>query len=194
MPAAEGQPGETAVENYCLLEGLTVPMRLDPYHGYQCQLKSTTPASLYFHSGPRNAPLICAPDNQPANNIPIANLTFRTSFNDDCTGLADGFLEGCLTMDAADRICMCLGPAGTCPNKPKAGGATFKADDLDGYCHDACGLDWISFGGIIRSFEVPPACLTPEGESGYLVRGFFDARAIPDAKYNPISSSDCSKK
>jgi hypothetical protein len=189
LPAEEGQPTPSAVEDYCLLEGLSVPLNLKPYHGHQCQMKSSEASALYFHSGPKDGPLVCAPANSPANNIPISNLKIRASFNEDCTAIQDAFLEGCITETAADRICMCPGAAGTCPLEIDAD-APFTEDDLAGYCHSACGDKWISFGGIVRSFSLLPSCLTPDGERGYRVIGFFDAEAVP-GQFNPVSSSDC---
>jgi hypothetical protein len=181
-----------AVDEYCLLDKLSLDVELAPYHGTQCQFKSTSPTSLYFHSGPKDGPLICAPDNQPANNIPISNMSIRASFNDDCTAIRDGFLLGCITVDAADRICMCMGAPGTCAQEGVPG-ATYEPDALDESCHTACGETWLSFGSIIRSFELAPGCLTPEGTPGYFVQAFFDAAMIPDVKFNPVASDDCSK-
>jgi len=188
LKAPEGEPTETAVTSYCLLEGLDVPITLKPYHGYQCQLKSTAPSALYFHSGPKDAPLICAPANEPANNIPISGLSIRASFNRDCSQIQDAFLEGCITVEAADGICMCA-TAGGCPMNAEPD-RSLAGVDLPGYCHGACGEQWTSFGAIVRSFNLKPACLTPEGEPGYAVQGFFDAVAIP-GQYNPTRSSDC---
>ena len=189
LEPAAGEPSSSMVESYCLLEGLSVPMELRPYHGYQCQFKSAAPSSLYFHSGPKDAPLICAPANEPPNNIPISDLKIRASYNRDCTAIQEGFLEGCITVDAADRICMCLG-AGACPWTPVPD-AEFTADDLTGYCKSACGPQWISFGGLVKTFQLLPSCLTPEGVPGYRVQGFFDADRLDPVQYNPISSDDC---
>lgn len=194
LPPPEGQSMASMVDDYCLLDGLSLDVDLAPYHGTQCQFKSTAPTSLFFHSGPKDAPLICAPDNQPANNIPISNMTIRASFNDDCTAIRDGFLLGCITVDAADRICMCMGAPGSCPRAPEPGATpTYLPDELDASCNAACGTGWLSFGSIIRSFELAPGCLTPEGTQGYFVQAFFDAEMIPDTKFNAVRSDDCSK-
>ena len=58
------------------------------------------------------------------------------SFNDDCTAVKDGFLLGCITMDAADRICMCMNAPGECSKTP-ATGAVYKPGVLDDACHTA---------------------------------------------------------
>ena len=191
LHAASGDPPASVVKTYCLLKGLSIPLTLLPYHGEQCVFKNAEDASLYFHSGPRDWPMTCAPDNNPPNNIPVSNLKLRLSFNRDCTEVRDSFLEGCITQEAADHICMCTKAPGTCPRQSKPGYA-FDQKDLVAYCHDACGQDFISFGGLVRSFGLPPSCLTPEGKPGYAVQGFFDAVAITD-QFNPVSSDDCTE-
>jgi hypothetical protein len=189
LRAEEGKPMADPVTSYCLLKGLSFEMELLPYHGYQCEVKSAGPASLYFHSGPRDAPLICAPFITPPNNIPISDLSIRTGFNRDCTGITDGYLEGCITVDSADRICMCPGQPGTCGRSPVEG-YVFDPQDLTGYCHNECGPDWISFGELVKSFGLLPSCITEGGIDGYRVQGFFDAVPVTE-KHNPISTDDC---
>lgn len=191
LPAEVGLPAESAVESYCMLEGLSVRTVLKPYRGYLCQMKADTPAALYFHSGPKDRPLVCAPDNHPPNNIPVANLGLRVTFNRDCTAIQEGFIQGCITTEAADRICMCPGVAGSCPIAPEAVKPPFDVSALDIYCRGVCGEGWISFGGLVRAFGLLPSCLTPDGENGYEVQGFVSAVAIAREKYNPVSSDDC---
>jgi hypothetical protein len=196
LPAADGKPMSDPVTDYCLLKDLSVNVDLLTYHGTLCEMKSSAPTSLYFHSGPKDAPLICSPDNAPPNNIPISNMSIRASFNDDCSEVVDGFLLGCITVDAADRICMCMGSPGGCKWEPQTG-AKYDPEVLDDACHTACSPDWISFGNIIRSFQLSPICLvpdgTPEGKPGYFVQGFFTAESVPQAKYNGVSSNDCAQ-
>jgi hypothetical protein len=190
------------VYSYCQLEGLSVPLELRPYHGNQCTFKSREATSLYFHSGPMDAPLICAPQNTPANNIPIKSLKIRASFNRECTAIDEGYLEGCIRITDADRICMCPGVAGACEIAP-TGTVEYDPDDpakLKDYCHTNCSGKHISFGGLIRASSVPTTCITDDGSEGYRVQGFFTARALPEhcadagqACYNPVSSTDCSK-
>lgn len=186
LPPGDDQESADVVDRYCLLEGLSVPLTLLPYHGYQCQVKSEGSSSLYFHSGPKDIPLICAPENDPPNNIPISDLKIRASFNRECTEIVDGFLEGCITVEAADRICMCA-TAGGCGNEPDPEADT---TNLETYCTGVCGTGWFSFGALVHSFGLMPSCLTPAGEEGYRVQGFFDAIGIGD-QFNPTASEDC---
>ena len=120
MPLAlhDEEGGPTAaeqVESYCLLDDLESDMDGEPSPGKLCQLKSMEDTSLFFHSGPKDTPLVCAPANFPANSIPIKNLKTRLTFNEDCTEIHKSFLEGCITIPDADHICMCIGGTGNCP-------------------------------------------------------------------------------
>ena len=188
------------VTSYCLLDGLEQNATMLPYHGYQCQMKSEGVFSLYFHSGPKNNPYVCAPKNVPMNNIPVKNLAFRASFNRDCTELINGSLEGCLTLDDADRICMCPLKTGTCPLVDKETRESYPIDPagnedtevLQTYCKEACGTKWISFGALVRAMKgIYPNCLTSDGIKGYRIQGFFDASEISEGRFNPVQSDDC---
>jgi len=191
--APEDEEDETheAVESYCMLDGLDQEVALEPYHGYQCQYKNPEPASLYFHLGARDDPLMCSPLLDPSNATPFKNLKIRFGFNEDCTGIKDGFLEGCIAVEDADRMCVCT-VAGTCEyaGDPEA---EHTPDDLPGYCKSACGAGWASYGGIIKSVGIAPTCITLDGREGIRLQAFFDAVDVSH-KYNPVSSDDCTEK
>ncbi|MBM4372755.1 MAG: hypothetical protein FJ098_13950, partial [Deltaproteobacteria bacterium] len=161
------------------------------YHGYQCQYKNPEPAQLFFHIGAKDAPLMCAPLLEPANATPLRDLKVRFGFNGDCTGIRDGFLEGCIAQEDAQRMCICT-VAGTCQRTgdPEA---EHTPEDLPGYCGTACGPGWASFGGIIASVGIPATCLTTDGRTGYRLQAFFDAVDVT-GRYNPVSSDDCTAK
>jgi|GEM_PF-6446447 len=199
-PAPGDDPPESIIDSYCQLKGMAIPLELKPYRNLQCTFKSTEMSSLYFHSGPKDMPFICAPQNEVANNIPIKNLKIRATFNRDCTEIADGYLEGCIAVDAADNICMCPGGAGVCdralpidstPDVYEAAVTEAQPKTLGDYCHAVCGKQWISFGALIHSFGLEPTCLTVDGIEGYRVQGFFTAIDIP-GQFNPVQSDDCS--
>jgi hypothetical protein len=190
-PEDPDAPTASAVDSYCMLEGLDQEIALEPYHGYQCQYKNPDPTSLVFHLGGRDNPLMCAPLLEPANTTPLKNLKIRFGFNADCTGITDGFLEGCIAVEDAERMCVCT-VAGTCTASGDTG-AAHTPDDLPGYCKAACGGGWASFGGIIKSVGIAPTCITQDGRDGIRLQAFFDAVDVSD-RYNPVSSDDCTEK
>jgi hypothetical protein len=190
IPPGEGQASADVVDSYCLLEGLDAPFELKPYHGYQCVFKSENTSRLFFHTGPKDIPLMCSPEGERPNAIPIKTMSTRMSFNENCTEITNGYLEGCITIDDADKICMCL-QSGKCPLEPEGKG--HEEGDLAGYCHDLCGATWLSFGESVAAFNLLPSCITEDGEQGYRLQGFFDAVALGD-KFNPVQSNDCTKK
>ncbi|MFH1533164.1 MAG: hypothetical protein ABIK09_20750 [Pseudomonadota bacterium] len=110
----KGPTPDEQVDSYCILDGLESALDGEPYHGKLCEFKSLKYTSLFFHSGPKDQPLVCAPANVPANTIPIKNLKARMPFNEDCTEIQNAFLEGCITIPDADHICMCLKGTGNC--------------------------------------------------------------------------------
>ncbi len=182
---------ESMVDSYCMLDGLSVELELKNYRGYQCQFKNTVSASLFFHVGGRDDPLMCAPLLETANATPINDLKIRFGFNEDCTGIKDGFLDGCIAVEDADRMCVCT-VAGNCKYTGDLA-AEHTPDDLPGYCNAACGPGWTSFGGIIRAVGIAPSCLTEDNREGIRLQAFFDAVDVSD-KYNPVSSDDCTEK
>jgi len=191
LPPEEGAASASAVDSYCMLEGLDQVIKLEPYHGYQCQYKNPEPASLFFHVGARSDPLMCAPLLEPANATPLKDLKIRFGFNEDCTGITDGFLEGCIAVEDAARMCVCT-EAGSCEYAGDLA-AAHTPDDLPGYCKAACGGGWASFGGLVTAVGISPTCLTLDGREGIRLQAFFDAVDVSD-KYNPLSSDDCTEK
>jgi len=190
LQPAEGQVSSDLVDSYCMLEGLSAPFELKPYHGNQCVFKSEDTSMLFFHTGPKDNPVVCSPEGERPNTIPIKTMRTRLSFNQDCTAIEDGYLEGCITLDDEDKICMCLN-TGNCPIEPT--GEEGEEGDLTAYCHDQCGTKWLSFGVAVAAMDLLPSCITEDGEQGYRLQGFFDAVAVEDEKLNPVSSSDCTQ-
>jgi len=187
----EGGESADSVDSYCHLEGMTVEMKAGKFAGHQCTFKTTEATALYFHTGPKDSPFVCAPDLVPANAIPIKNLKARMGFNEDATAMTDGWLEGCITIEDANRICMCL-VSGMCPYEPKNEGG-YAEDDLTGYCKDKCGANWLSFGESVGAFGLTPSCLTPDGSKGYRLQGFIDGVEVTE-KYDPVESQDCAQE
>jgi hypothetical protein len=191
IPPEEGQSSASVVDSYCMLEGLSVEMKAKPYHGNQCVFKSVEAASLNFHTGPLERPIVCAPDLIPANSIPIKGMKTRFGFHEDCRGFSNGHLEGCIAVKDANKICMCL-VTGSCEFKHVDVGE-YPEDDLTSYCKDVCGFKWISLGQSIKAFGLEPTCLTQDGDEGYRIQGFIDAEAVAGS-FNPVQSTNCSEK
>ena len=190
-PEDETAATHSAVDSYCMMEGLDRELQLKPYQDYQCQYRNPEPVDLLFHLGAKSDPLMCAPLLEPANATPLKDLKVRFGFNEDCTGINNGFLEGCIAVEDAARMCICTN-AGTCAYK---GDLTAKhtPDDLPGYCGAACGPGWTSFGGLINAVEIASTCITTDGREGIRLQAFFDAVDVSH-KYNPVSSDDCTVK
>ncbi len=186
----EGQPSPSVVDSYCMLDGLAVEMKAEPYHGNQCVFKSVEAASLNFHTGPKERPIVCAPELTPANSIPIRSMKTRFGLHEDCRGFSDGHLEGCIAVEDAARICMCLN-TGNCEFKHVDMG-DYEEDDLTSYCLDVCGFQWISLGQTIKAFGLKPTCITQDGNEGYRIQGFIDAEAVPE-HFNPVRSDNCTE-
>jgi hypothetical protein len=188
LPPVGGDSVESRVDSYCMLDGLDIDLELKPYHGYQCQVKNPVAASLLFHLGPTDKPMMCAPLLDPPNATPLKDLKVRFGFSEDCTSIKDGFLEGCIQVEDAQRMCICM-VAGNCEwtGDPTASENT---DDLAGYCGAACGDNWVSFGTVVQLAGVKPGCLTIEGKQGYRLQAFFDAVDVSD-RFNPVQSADC---
>jgi len=192
------------VTAYCLMdEELTMELDMTPYSGYQCRFRNDDPGSLYFHLGSLKDPLMCGPLLDPADSTPIMDMHISFGFNEDCTRISNGYLEGCLPQEKVNRICMCS-RAGTClkdgakPGTPfpeNDGKDTFAENALSGYCSDACGANggWATFRGILDSTDTSPSCITADGEIGYRLSAYFDAEEVTDL-FNPAMSGDCSGK
>lgn len=185
-PPENGESAD-AVDSYCHLEGMTVEMKAGRFAGHQCTFKTTEATALYFHTGPKDNPFVCAPDLIPQNAIPIKNLKARLGFNEDATAITDGWLEGCIVIEDVNRICMCI--AGDCLREPKNTG-DYDKDNLTAYCTDRCGGKWLSFGATVAAIGLTPSCLTPDGSVGYRLQGFLEAIEVTD-KFNPVESGDC---
>ncbi|MBM4372352.1 MAG: hypothetical protein FJ098_11900, partial [Deltaproteobacteria bacterium] len=174
----EGLTAEDQVDSFCMLEGLDSILDGTPYHGKQCEFKSTEMTALYFHSGPKDYPLVCAPANLPGNSIPIKNLKVRMGFNDDCTEIRNAFIEGCITIPDADRICMCMG-TGKCPYPDgDKGPPPLSADDLEGFT-------W-PYGWI----ETPAEGDALEGSAAYQMLG-DDGVPLPAQDANDRKTEYC---
>jgi hypothetical protein len=149
-----------------------------------CTLETQSSASLLFHSGPKDHPLICAPGlgGLPQNIIPIVGLVATAHVDDTCEAITSGHLSGCISHDAACQICSWM-PA---PN--------YKQWKIDGkedvpeqlcdatLCQHYCGEMWANFAQFVEGIHVPFQCDTDgNGEDdGYRLAGNFVATRVQE--------------
>jgi len=203
----EGQPSQSVVDSYCMLDGYQVDVDVERYHGQQCEYKTSALTTLFFHSGPGDWPLVCAPLIDPQNSIPITNLKIRFGLNRDCTGMINGFIEGCITQDDANKICMWLGDYEQAELNGKYQRGEMTAEQLRAYvepenpeedlklskyCTDGCGTMWLSFGTSVEMYKLQKTCINEKGQQGYRIQGFVRAVEVTD-KYDPVASANCTE-
>ncbi len=141
---------------------------------------------LNFRPGPVEKWLICSGGNEaldlPQNTVPIRMLHAAGRFNDTCTGMVDGELDGCISKDAACEICDFL----TAPDyslwdsvtpDPSVTPVPCEAS----YCEHHCGaMPWTNFGGVVVGFGVPLNC-DMNGDSvneGFALKGSFYTQTV----------------
>lgn len=193
-------------DSYAFLEGLTIGVELSPVEGEQCRLANEDFPSLYFHLGPLNDPLMCAPTLEPANATPIENMRIRFNFNEDCSEIVSGYLLGCIPGDAADRICMCTS-ASQCTQEDADPSYDFpdleevadedRSAELRDYCQNACGytpsderpddvLLWTPFGAVLSSAGIPKTCAGANGSPGVMLELSFTAEEIDNLEVDSV--------
>jgi hypothetical protein len=214
QPYFAGDPSEPdyfTPDYYCLIdENLNVDVDVNPDGTAQCKFKNVMPTNLAFHLGSKIDPLMCAPLLTPADSTPIKDLTFSFGFNENCTSIVDGYMEGCLPQDEVNKICLCL-QAGTCtrnnpnpgavfPNAPTDPNEPFPSGVLGGYCSEACGANggWSSFRALIdakkdtdgNSLVLPNCTISGTNTPGYRLTARFEAVEIT-AEFTPNISDEC---
>jgi hypothetical protein len=173
------------VQSFCLMnEALNLNVDVTPEGTTQCVFSNKVPTNLFFHLGPESNSLMCGPQLTPKHATPITNLSFTFGFNNDCTEITSGYLEGCIPQDEARKICLCK-VASTCPtvNADPNAALPEEASEFGPYCSTACGDDgsnvrWLSFAGTLNATAVEPQNCTVDGEPGYLLSASFEAEEI----------------
>ncbi len=142
---------------------------------------------LAFHTGPTTDPVICAPEQGQtpglsANTIPLMIHVARGRFADDCGAIVDGFMSGCIALEHANRICMCIDQEYKCEPQPAAVG---------GYCAQLCGRHFLNFGDLVTDVAGIPETCTVMGKQGIRIAAEFEAVVLPAERYDPRRSIDC---
>lgn len=190
LPVNAGDGGKTPNVYYFLGDlTSTFNVRMDE----NCHFESTGKASLRFHPGPMDHALICsggfAEMNLQPDTIPLDALFARGQFNDTCTKITDGYLEGCIAQKASCRICSFLlapdyatwarNPDTSVPDTPCT----------PDYCIHTCSrgapfVPWANFGGFVSDLGVPLQCDYNgkddgiEEMNGYLIAGGWEASKV----------------
>ncbi len=163
-----------------------------------CTFRTVGPANLWFHPGPVDHALVCSAGDPaiglPVDTIPIENLVAHGSFDNTCTLISSGALEGCIADAAACQICsFILAPDYKGWAKTPDPSVTDWQPCAYAYCMRHCGTAsgagglapgspiWANFGDFVRGLGVPLTCDT-DGDGttdGYGLAGHWEAGRVP---------------
>lgn len=162
-----------------------------------CTFRTVGPADLWFHPGPVDHALVCSAGDPgiglPVDTIPIEALVAHGSFDNTCTRITSGKLEGCIANAAACQICsFMLAPDYKEWNKEPDTTITNAEPCKSSYCNRHCGYAsgqvllpkgspiWANFGGFVQGLGVPLTCDTDGDGSadGYGLAGNWEAGRI----------------
>ncbi len=177
------------------VEGFTTTFQAEV--GSDCIFRTVGPADLWFHPGPVDHALVCSAGDPniglPVDTIPIEKLVAQGRFDDTCTLISDGKLDGCIADAAACQICsFMLAPDYKEWNKEPDTTITGAKPCESTYCNRYCGYAsgdvslskgspiWVNFGGFVQGIPVPLACDT-DGDGtndGYKLAGNWEAGRV----------------
>lgn len=177
------------------VEGFTTTFTAEV--GADCTFRTVGPADLWFHPGPVDHAFICSAGDQsiglPVDTIPIEKLVASGFFDDTCTLISSGRLEGCIAEAAACQICsFVVAPDYTEWNREPDVSETDWETCAYSYCKRHCGTAsgsvklpkgspiWANFGGFVQAIGVPLACDTDGDEvyDGYRLAGNWVAGRV----------------
>jgi hypothetical protein len=147
------------------------------------------PGKLNFHTGPKNDPVLCAPDVAPTNSIPISDLITEATLQTDCdastVSIEGATLSGWILETDADMICSCNNydpdtKTYTCDSTPDP--------DHDNYCFKNCGSGYSLFGPIMKIIAQVAPKPNPQGLPSFKIAGFYAADTI--ANFNSTCCDD----
>lgn len=179
------------------VQGFTTTFRAEV--AADCTFRTVGPADLWFHPGPVDHAFVCSAGDPgiglPVDTIPVEKLVARGSFDETCTRISGGKLDGCIADVAACQICaFMLAPNYTEWNKEPD--TTIPDKDVKpcmaSYCNRHCGYAsgkqalpkgssiWVNFGGFVQGLGVPIACDTDgDGrDDGYRLAGHWEAGRV----------------
>lgn len=168
--------------NFHFICGYTDTYELTTSPGECDYTNEDKPGTLSFHTGPKDDPVICAPDVTPSNAIPIMGLITDATLQTDCdaktASIEGAYLQGWIKEEAADMICSCNGydpetKTYTCDSEPQPGHAN--------YCFENCGGGYALFGPIVKTIaQVKPVPNPYDQEPSFRIAGYYSATTIPN--------------
>jgi|GEM_PF-3005201 len=144
------------------------------------------PGELNFHTGPKDDPIICAPDVPMTNSIPMAGLITDGVLSTDCAAgtasITGAKLKGWIAESAADGICACGqfdsdSNQYTCDKTP-------DPDSTLNVCFQKCGKGFTLFGQVVKQIAKVEPQPGPDGVPSFVLAGYYSTQTIPN--FSPI--------
>lgn len=144
------------------------------------------PGELNFHTGPKDEPIICAPDVPKTNSIPMSGLITNGELRTDCAAgtasITGAYLQGWISEAAADSICSC--------GQFDQGTTSYTCDPTltpghDNYCFANCGKGFQLFGLIVKKVGKVDPQPDPQGVPSFRLAGNYSTQTI--ANFSPIA-------
>ena len=196
-PPGLGDVVDEDIDRFCLLEALdgqamdiAIDAPLDENCGFEIDLTADDGEGsfLMFHTGPTSEPVLCAPEQALSeglvnNTIPLSVTYVRGRFDEGCGAIVDGYLEGCIALEHAYRICICIDGDYDCYANGDPGSDT--------YCGQHCGEQFLNFGGIVADVAQIPTTCQVLGLDGIRIAGDFEAVRLAAERFSAERSIDC---
>ncbi len=152
---------------------------------------AAAPGALNFHTGPKDDPIICAPDVPLTNSIPMSGLVTNGVLNVNCdagtASIEGAYLQGWIAEEAADGICSCgnFDPdttSYTCDRTPDAGATN--------YCFKNCGKGFQLFGMIVKTVAKVVPQPDPNNVPSFRLAGYYSTQTIPNFSAVPCEKNN----
>jgi hypothetical protein len=152
---------------------------------------AAAPGELNFHTGPKDDPIICAPDVPLTNSIPMSGLVTNGVLNVDCdagtASITGAKLGGWIAETAADGICSCGqfdedSKSYTCPHAQDPAATN--------YCFKNCGSGYQLFGMIIKNVAKVAPQPDPNNIPSFHLAGYYATQTIPNFSPVPCETDD----
>ena len=144
------------------------------------------PGELNFHTGPKDDPIICAPDVPKTNSIPMSGLVTNGTLNVDCeagtASITAAYLQGWIAETAADGICSC----GRFDDAAIAYTCEHELDDTaSNYCFKNCGTGYQLFGMIVKNVAKVAPQDDGHGVPSFHLAGYYNTETISNYSATP---------